>query len=107
MIELATVKQVYTGRQGCACGCRGKYSIASSFGVERANKETGWNAFERCSDRAVKMAVNKINALIDWDDRRSRRPTIGVEHGHPKTKKRVTILTLWTCILDVHFDYTS
>ena len=68
MIELSTVKKVYTGRQGCACGCRGNYSIASSFGVERANKAVGWNAYERCSDRAVKMAVNKLNALIDWDN---------------------------------------
>ena len=77
MIELSDVKKAYTGRQGCACGCRGTYHVASTFGIEQANRQTGWNAYEKCSDRAVKMAVNKINKLIDWND-----PKDVAEHVH-------------------------
>jgi hypothetical protein len=68
MINVTDIKMVYTGSQGCQCGCRGNYNISSRYGVEQANKSTGWEAHEKCSDRAVKMAVNKINKLIKWDD---------------------------------------
>jgi hypothetical protein len=82
MIKLSDIKQVYTGRQGCACGCRGTYHIASSFGVLQANEQSGWEAHEKCNDRAVKMAVNKINKLIDWND-----PEDVKEHVRPNDDK--------------------
>ena len=80
-IKFTDVKIVYTGRQGCMCGCRGNYHVATSFGVEAANKESGWEAHDKCNDRAVKMAVNKINKLIDWTDPEAVEKHVTEDHA--------------------------
>lgn len=44
MINIANVQRVYSGRIGCMCGCKGKYSttpIAIKRMVNKAAKE-GW-----------------------------------------------------------------
>ena len=68
MIKFEQVQQSYTGRVGCMCGCNGKYSIASHWGVEAANKDVGYEGYDKTNDRAVKLAVNKINKLLDWNN---------------------------------------
>lgn len=68
MIDFNNVKLSYTGKRGCMCGCLGTYRVASSHGVEAANKDAGWDAYSETNDRAVKLAVNKLNKSIDWND---------------------------------------
>lgn len=68
MIKFEDVFQSYNGRPGCMCGCNGTYSIPSHVTIEEANKEVGWNAYDHHSDRSVKLAVNKVNNNIDWND---------------------------------------
>lgn len=58
MIQASKVIKVYSGRQGCMCGCRGKYSYASKHADQRPSY---YNADEGVSDRSVKLMVNKLN----------------------------------------------
>lgn len=68
MIKLETVRSSYTGRRGCMCGCNGKHRYASAF-IEEATADRGYSVPEEdVSDRSVKMAVNKLNKLINWND---------------------------------------
>ena len=68
MIRFENVSKSYTGKRGCMCGCRGTYYVASHFGVDAANKEIGYHGYDTTNDRAVKLAVNKLNKSIDWND---------------------------------------
>lgn len=61
MFNLNHVSAVYTGRKGCACGCRGKYSYASAHKGERPSYLTG---DEGVSDRTVKTLVAKVERLL-------------------------------------------
>ena len=64
-IAFEDIKKSYNGKPGCMCGCNGNYAIASHYGIEAANKDSGWDAHDKCSDRSVKIAVNKINKAIE------------------------------------------
>lgn len=61
MFNLNHVSAVYSGRQGCACGCRGKYSYADAHKADRPSYCEG---NEWVSDRTVKMLVNKVERLL-------------------------------------------
>lgn len=61
MFDLSKVTSVYSGRKGCACGCRGKYSYASAHKDERPSYLT---CDEGVSDRTVKTLTNKVEALL-------------------------------------------
>jgi hypothetical protein len=51
---------VYSGKPGCMCGCRGKYSYASDYKKE-GGKERGYDVTdEDVSDRSVKLIVGKL-----------------------------------------------
>lgn len=68
MINVNDVLKSYTGKIGCMCGCRGSYRVASKH-LAAANAERGYDYDPLdVSDRSVKMAVNKLNKLIDWND---------------------------------------
>lgn len=57
-VNVNQVLKTYNGKQGCMCGCRGKYSVMAD-----ADVGSGYSTF--VSPRSVKIAVNKINAGID------------------------------------------
>ena len=61
MFNLDQVSSVYSGRKGCACGCRGKYSYASAFKCERPSYLEG---DEGVSDRSVKVIVGKVTRFL-------------------------------------------
>ena len=63
MIDADKVVNVYTGQQGCMCGCLGKYSYASRY------QTAGGSG--RVSDRSVRVIVGKLN----------RNPDTKVEDG--------------------------
>tara|TARA_R110002072_G_scaffold272807_1_gene433005 strand:- start:365 stop:667 length:303 start_codon:yes stop_codon:yes gene_type:complete len=68
MINVDSVLKSYTGKVGCMCGCNGTYKVASKH-LDAAGVERGYAyGDDEVSDRSVKMAVNKLNKLIDWDD---------------------------------------
>lgn len=51
MFTLANVEKVYSGRLGCMCGCRGKYSYARGC-------EEGYD--DQVNERSVKILFNKV-----------------------------------------------
>jgi hypothetical protein len=51
MYTLANVEKVYSGKPGCMCGCRGKYSYAQGCGDGKYDVVNG---------RSVKILFNKI-----------------------------------------------
>lgn len=59
---------VYNGRPGCACGCRGKYSFATSY-REMASKDQGYEVgAKELDDSTVTRILNKIKKLIAQDE---------------------------------------
>jgi hypothetical protein len=51
MYTLANVEKVYSGKPGCMCGCRGKYSYAQGRGDGK---------YDVVNERSVKILFNKI-----------------------------------------------
>lgn len=58
------VIKVYSGRSGCACGCRGKYSYSSRFEHEAPEYHT-----DAVNDRAVKNMFTRLmkDPDLQWD----------------------------------------
>jgi hypothetical protein len=57
---MQTVYKVYSGKAGCMCGCRGKYSYASDA-VEYGSKDRGYEVrAEEVNDRSVKILTKKV-----------------------------------------------
>lgn len=61
MFDLNQVTSVYSGRKGCACGCRGKYSYASQYADTRPSYYT---ENQGVNDRVVKTLLNKVERLL-------------------------------------------
>ena len=51
MFTLANVEKVYSGKPGCMCGCRGKYSYAQGCGDGK---------YDVVNERSVKLLFNKV-----------------------------------------------
>lgn len=59
-LTIDKVMSVYSGKPGCACGCRGKHTT-SHKNRELAAKHRGYAyADEDVSDRTVKLIFNKV-----------------------------------------------
>ena len=79
MIDADKVVNVYSGRQGCMCGCLGKYSYASRYQADR--QVAGAVADDEVSDRSVRVIVGKLNRNpntkvedgVAWEDVNGRR----------------------------------
>lgn len=61
MFDRSKITKVYSGRKGCACGCRGKYAYASAFRCERPDYYSG---DEGVSDRSVRTITNRVAQLL-------------------------------------------
>lgn len=66
MIEFKNVRKAYTGKIGCMCGCKGKYSIPTHVSLNEANAECGYKAYDKHSNRSVKYVVGVLNRSIPW-----------------------------------------
>lgn len=53
-IDISKVSEVYSGRPGCACGCRGKYYLSSRY-----------HKGDKVNDRMVSKVVNLFNENLD------------------------------------------
>lgn len=70
MIKFEDVIKSYNGRRGCMCGCNGRYRLASHANIDEINRSVGYPLYDEddVSDRAVRIAVNRINRNVDWED---------------------------------------
>ena len=57
MFTLANVQKVYSGKLGCMCGCRGKYSYTAHGAVEG---NPGYDVSDSINERSVKILFNKV-----------------------------------------------
>lgn len=61
MLNVDKVKSVYSGRKGCACGCRGKYSYASRHADKRPSYYDGNTGV---SDRSVRLICSHVEQRL-------------------------------------------
>ena len=57
MFTLANVTKVYSGKPGCMCGCRGKYSYTAHGAAEDG---PGYDVSDSINERSVKIIFNKV-----------------------------------------------
>jgi hypothetical protein len=51
------VYKVYSGKNGCMCGCLGKYSYTAAGAVEHS---PGYDVTDSINERSVKIIANKV-----------------------------------------------
>ena len=54
---MENVYKVYSGKMGCMCGCRGKYSYTAQGAVEH---NPGYDVSDAVNERSVKIILNKL-----------------------------------------------
>ena len=61
------VYKVYSGKQGCMCGCKGKYSYTAKGAVENS---PGYDVTDSINERSVKIIGTKVlkNPLAKIED---------------------------------------
>lgn len=59
MFDVTKVKSVYSGRKGCACGCKGKYTYAAA-----GDRPSYYEGDEGVSPRGVAAMVRKIERIV-------------------------------------------
>ena len=67
-VQISNVRHVYSGKPGCACGCRGKHTYASAHRAAEAAANGYPIADQEISDRTVAIItgrVLKLGALLD------------------------------------------
>jgi hypothetical protein len=66
-LDIDKVQQVYSGRPGCACGCRGTYKAPNRM-ADQGMEVRGY-AFdaEDISDRSVKTIVGKVERIANGE----------------------------------------
>ncbi len=64
-IDITQVYDAYSGRPGCACGCRGKHTYTSNHRAY-ASENRGYEVTDdEVNDKTVKLLVNKVQAFLD------------------------------------------
>ena len=61
------VYKVYSGKQGCMCGCKGKYSYTAKGAVDNS---PGYDVTDSINERSVKIISTKVlkNPLTEIED---------------------------------------
>ena len=61
------VYKVYSGKQGCMCGCKGKYSYTAKGAVDNS---PGYDVTDSINERSVKIITTKVlkNPLTEIKD---------------------------------------
>jgi hypothetical protein len=65
MIDIDKVLNVYSGKPGCMCGCKGKYTFRKAtqqLGTENRGYEV---TDEECDDAKVQRLINKVTRMLD------------------------------------------
>lgn len=67
-VDKSAIIKVYSGRQGCACGCRGKYTYATEH-RQFGSKERGYEVTaDECNDATVTLLRNKMIRAMQSGD---------------------------------------
>jgi hypothetical protein len=66
-VNISGITKVYSGKIGCMCGCRGKYSYTAHGAVE---DNPGYDVTESINERSVKIIAKKVlsNPNTDHSD---------------------------------------
>lgn len=56
-MDTSNIVKVYSGKIGCMCGCRGKYSYTADGA---ANYGPGYNVADSVNERSVKIIARKV-----------------------------------------------
>ena len=59
-IDLSKVRKVYSGRPGCMCGCRGKWTYANEQAYRENFGDEVQVDHEDISERSVKIIAGKV-----------------------------------------------
>jgi hypothetical protein len=57
MLDISKIVKVYNGKNGCMCGCGGKYSYTAD-GAE--NHGPGYDVSDSVNERSVKIIAKKV-----------------------------------------------
>lgn len=57
MLDITKIVKVYSGKMGCMCGCRGRYSYTQD-GAD--NHGPGYDVQDAVSERSVKIIAKKV-----------------------------------------------
>lgn len=80
-IDVSEVAFVYSGKDGCACGCRGKYSYASQH-QEWASNNRGYKVNDdEVNDKTVKQVVKKVTELFKTPGKSTRDRDLSMKNG--------------------------
>jgi hypothetical protein len=95
-LKRTDVMNVYTGKDGCRCGCNGKYKYASAQQTA-GSKARGYAVDdEDVSDRTVALVLNRIQKIVA-----ANFPLIVKENGQFVIKTREFIITCGDNYCDV------
>ena len=69
-VALSEVLSVYSGKQGCCCGCLGKHFYHEDVALRaEGGKRRGYPVQdEECSDKQIKRILGIINRGLDSED---------------------------------------
>lgn len=56
-MDISNIAKVYSGKQGCMCGCNGKYSYTASGAV---SDNPGYDVTDSVNERSVKIIAGKV-----------------------------------------------
>ena len=82
MFTVNDVYKVYSGKVGCMCGCRGKYSYTANGAV---NHGPGYDVSDKVNERSVKIIAGKV----------MRDPNVQFEDGCVFVEHNGRILVAW------------
>lgn len=57
MLNIDNIVKVYSGKIGCMCGCKGKYSYTATGAVEHS---PGYDVSDNVNERSVRIIANKV-----------------------------------------------
>ncbi len=67
MLNISKIVKTYSGKMGCMCGCRGKYSYTADGA---ANHGPGYDVEDSVNERSVRIIAKKVlaNPNCKWED---------------------------------------
>ncbi len=67
MLNVDKIVKTYSGKMGCMCGCRGKYSYTQDGAT---NHGPGYDVQDSVNERSVRIIAKKVLAdpNVQWED---------------------------------------
>ena len=91
--DVTKIAQVYSGRPGCMCGCKGKWSHAST--------DPELSVYDDVSDRSVKIIKGKVERLVESEDYEA------LHLGRDIRGNTYVVVDVWERVYGVYFNCTD